>query len=237
MTNITNTFGTLYHPQKAFVIYERQDGNKQVYIESYDLDPQGCPINAHPLSLLEANRLSKALQTSEKKNSGFLTAKGLLPKNLLYVRTDKNPFAVWHTPQKRVKLFFKEGLGIKSGFANVPALVWKATKSSIAVFAINETEVSADTPLFNAPFFNIYEDGRVCMGNVRLDIKKDCALEDFMAQWEHAFFNSYFSHLIQDFSPVKGNIVQLWKSLSGTNKPFPEEKLIPHKKTVKHLIQ
>ena len=237
MTNMTNTFGTLYHPHKAFVIYEQQDGNKHIYIESYDLDQQGHPINAHPLSMLEANRLSKALQTTEKKRSAFLAPKGLLPKNLLYIRTDKNPYAIWHTPRRCVKLFFKEDLGIKSGLASIPALVWKATKTSIAVFAVTETEISGDTPLFNAPFFNMYDDGRVCMGNVSMDIKKDCALEDFIEQWQNGFFNSYFSHMIQGYNPIKGNIVQLWKNLSGTGKPFPEEKLIPHKRTVKHLIQ
>lgn len=234
---MTNAFGTLYHPQKAFVIYEQQGGNKNIYIESYDLDPQGRPINAHPLSMLEANRLSKALQTTEKKRSAFLAPKGLLPKNLLYVRTDKNPCAIWHTPQQRVKLFFKEDLGIKSGLANIPALVWKATKTSIAVFAVTESEICGDSPLFNAPFFNIYDDGRVCMGNVSLEIKKDCCLEDFMEQWQNAFFNSYFSHMIQGYNPIKGNIVQLWKKLSGTDEPFPEEKLIVNKRTIKDLIQ
>jgi PRTRC genetic system protein B len=161
----------------------------------------------------------------------------LLPKNLLYLRTDKNPFAVWHTPAQSVKLYFKEDLGIKNGLANIPALVWKATRTTIALYAVKENQISADTPLFNAPFFNMYDDGRVCMGNVSLEIKKDCPLEDFIRLWERAFFDSYFSHMIQGYNPIKGNIGQLWKSLSGTGKPFPVEKLISNHYTLRNLIQ
>lgn len=237
MINLTNSFGTLYHPQKAFVIYEKQGTAKHIYVESYDIDPQGRPFNAHPLSIIEANRLSKALRTTEKKYSGFLSPKGLLPKNLLHLRTDTRPYAMWHTPVQRVKLYFKEDLGIKSGLAHIPALVWKATKTAIAVYAITENEVSGETPLFNAPFFNIYDDGRICMGNVSIDIKNDCCLEDFISIWQHTFFNSYFSHMIQGHNPVKGNIVQLWKKQTNSDRPFPEEKLIPFNKTVKYLIQ
>lgn len=234
---MTNAFGTLFHPQKAFVIYEQQGTAKHIYVECYDLDPQGRPINAHPLSLIEANKLCKALQTTERKRSAFLAPKGLMPKNLLYLRTDKNPYAIWFTPAQKIKLFFKEDLGIKTGFANVPVLVWRATRTTLSIFAANELEITAGTPLFNAPFFNLYDDGRVCMGNVSLDIKKDCSLEDFMAQWENAFFNSYFSHMIQGYNPIRGNIVQLWKSLSGKDKPFPTEKLISNNRTVQNLIQ
>ena len=237
MTDITQSFGTLYHPQKAFVIYEQNATAKHIYIESYDFDPCGRPVNGHPLSVPEANRLCKALQISEKKQSAFLAPKGLLPKNLLHIRTDKNPFAVWRTPAQSVKLYFKDDLGIPCGLTEIPALVWKATKTNITIYAVIQDDITLETPLFHAPFFNLHEDGRVCMGNVRLEIKKDCCLEDFISTWERAFFDSYFSHLIQGHQPVKGNIVQLWKSLSGTGKPFPSEKLIPAKKTLRDLIQ
>jgi PRTRC genetic system protein B len=237
MTNITNSFGTLFHPQKAFVIFEQQGTAKNIYVESYDIDPQGRPINAHPLSLLEANKLCKALQTKESKRSAFLALKGLMPSNLLYLRTDTKPFAIWHTPQQRVNLYFKKDLGIKSGICEVPALVWRASGTSLALFALTDSNIETDTPLYNAPFFNIYNDGHVCMGNVQINIKKDCPLEGFIQQWQNAFFNSYFSHMIQGYNPIKGNIVQLWKSLSGKDKAFPSDKLIPTHKTIRHLIQ
>lgn len=237
MTNLTNQFGTLFHPQKAFVVYEQQNTAKHIYVESYDFDCEGRPFNAHPLSLSEAGKLSKALLTSERKHSSFLSLKGLMPKNLLFLRTQKNPCAIWHTQPARVRLYFKEDLGIKSGWANVPSLIWRATKTSLWLYAVRDAEVNEGTPLFNAPFFNIYDDGKVCMGNVSIEVRNDCPLEDFMLQWQDSFFNSYFSHLLQGFNPIKGNIVQLWKKLVNENIPFPADKLIPNQLAIKNLIQ
>ncbi|MBD1395118.1 PRTRC system protein B [Mucilaginibacter glaciei] len=238
MKNLTNAFGSLYHPQKALLIYQQAIDSKQVYIESYDIDPQGRPINAHPLSVTEGAALAKALHTNDSKNTAFLKPAGLLPKNLLYLNTEINGYAVWHTPKQNRKLLFRGGLGIKNGYANIPALLWKATKDGLAIYALADDKViDLDTELHHAPFFNTYNDGKVCMGNVAISISKNCGLEDFITQWEEAFFNSYFSHMMQGHNPVKGNMVQLWQSLVGTKKQFPLKALIPNKKTLKHLIR
>jgi PRTRC genetic system protein B len=238
MKNLTNAFGSLYHPQKALLIYQQDNSSKQVYIESYDIDPQGRPINAHPLSVTEGSALAKALHTEDSKHTTFLKPAGLLPKNLLYLHTERNGYAIWHTPKQNRKLLFKAGLGIDNGCANIPALIWKATKDGLAIYALADDKViDLDTELYNAPFFNTYHDGRVCMGNVAISISKNCGLEDFVAQWEQAFFNSYFSHMMQGHNPVKGNMVQLWQSLVGTKKQFPVKTLITTKKTIKSLIR
>jgi len=65
------------------------------------------------------------------------------------------------------------------------------------------------------------------MGNVNIEFSGDLYLEDFMAEWERYFFGSTFSHLLGDCSPVSSNIVQLWKSLVGTNQKFPMSILKP----------
>ncbi len=238
MKNLTNAFGSLYHPQKALLIYQQENSGKQVYIESYDIDPQGRPINAHPLSVTEGSALAKALHTKDSKHTAFLKPAGLLPKNLLYLHTERNGYAIWHTPKQNRKLLFKAGLGIDSGYANIPALIWKATKDGLAIYALTDDKaIDLDTELYHAPFFNTYNDGKVCMGNVAISISKNCGLEDFIAQWEQAFFNSYFSHMMQGHNPVKGNMVQLWQSLVGIKKQFPVKTLITTKKTIKSLIR
>ena len=88
----------------------------------------------------------------------------------------------------------------------------------------------------HAPFFNVYTDGKVCMGNVRINIGQDTRLEDFMAQWENYFWNSYFSHLMADFNPVTENIVQLWQAQVATGRVFPCHLLKPNRYTVKNLL-
>ena len=240
MNNITHAFGSLYHPKKAFLIYKQQSNTTadKVYIESYDIAPDGSPMNAHPLSLREAGELAKALQSKEDKKSGFLKPAGLLPKNLLYLNSGTDAYAIWYTPKQKTNLLFSENLGIPCGTANIPPLIWKASKDALAIYAVPESDhITAETVLHNAPFFNIYRDGKVCMGNVKINVPKDSSLENFMGLWQEAFFNSYFSHMIQSHNPINGNIVQLWQSLVGTRKHFPVKLLIPLKLTLKNLIQ
>jgi len=237
MNNRTNDFGVLYQPEKAILIYRKQQGGQHFYVECYDFNEQGNPINAHPLSVREATGFAKALQTAEKKQSGFLTPKGLMPDKVLYMNTDSNPFVIWKTPAQVVKLLFTVSLGLENGNYPVPDLIWKAGKNGMGIFAVEAgTAITMETPLFSAPFFNTYEKGSVCMGNVSLNIPSHCALEDFMASWERAFFNSYFSHMMDGHNPVNGNMIQLYKSLLNSTKPFPAKALKKTKYLLKHLI-
>jgi PRTRC genetic system protein B len=236
-TNITQQFGHLYEPVKALLIYSNND-KKNIYVEAFDMDRDGKPINAHPLSVQESIALANALDTSEDLQTGFLDPIGLLPNNVLYINRGRNAFALWHTPAKKVRLLFKEDLGIPIGETFIPPMIWKASRNSLAVYALNTDEpVSLATTLCKAPYFNIYPDGKVCLGTVTIQIPRECGLEEFMRQWEIYFFNSFFSHTLGGESPIKGNIVQLWKKLVNSNKPFPTEKLTPIKLILKNLIK
>lgn len=236
MNDITQNFGTLYHPVKAFVLYEK-DGTKQHYVESYDMDENGCPINAHPLSVREATALAKSLDTSEELQRNFLKPQGLLPKNVLYINPTQSGYVVWHTPKQRAQLYFTDSLKIPNGTASIPPLVWRASKDTLWIHALaDDTEISAETPLYRAPLFNLYNDGKVCMGTVKIKIPADCLLEEFMSKWQRYFFESYFSHTLGN-STVKGNIIQLWQSLVGTKKQFPIKTLIETRYTVKNLLK
>ena len=237
MKDITDNFGTLYDPLKAFVVYQKNTADKCIYVESYDIDKNGYPINAHPLSLVESTQLANALDTSDELKRNFLKSSGLFPKNVLYINPDHNGYAIWHTPAQRVDLFFIESLAIPNGKASLPPLLWKASKNSLYIYTIDTiADISEQTTLSHAPFFNLYEDGKVCMGTVSVNIKADCLLEEFMQQWEEYFFNSYFSHLIREKSPVKGNIIQLWQSLINSRKQFPMKSLIKNGLTLKQLL-
>lgn len=70
-TDITDHFGTLYHPKSALVFYEAKGTDTDMYVEHFDMDSNGTPINAHPLTVKEANILAKALQTDEEKTQPF----------------------------------------------------------------------------------------------------------------------------------------------------------------------
>ncbi|MEO7977675.1 PRTRC system protein B [Flavobacterium sp.] len=237
MKDITSVFGTLYNPVKAFVVYQKHSAEKSIYVEAYDMDKNGCPINAHPLSLKESTQLASALDTSDELTRKFLKPSGLLPKNVLHLNPEHDGSAIWYTPAQKVSLFFVESLGIKNDKAFVPPLLWKASKNTLYIYAIDtEMQINEQTPLYHAPFFNLYADGRVCMGTVSVTIKSDCHLEEFISLWEQYFFNSYFSHLIGNKSPVKGNIIQLWQKLVGSGKSFPIKSLLKNGLTIKNII-
>lgn len=237
MNDITQNFGTLYRPVKAFVVYEEGSADKRHYVESYDMDDSGCPTNAHPLSVREATALAKALDTSEELQRNFLKPEGLLSKNVLYINPTQGGYVVWHTPKQRVQLYFTDSLKIPNGITSIPPLVWRASKDTLWLYALADAaEISAQTPLYRAPFFNLYNDGKVCMGTVKIKIPADCLLEEFIAKWQRYFFESYFSHTIGN-SPVKGSIIQLWQKLVNTKKQFPEKSLMETRYTLKKLLK
>ncbi len=238
MNDIRENIGTLYHPKAALVIYEAASNKTDCYVECFDMDKQGHPINAHPLNVKEAQQLAKALNTATEGNRAFLKPKGIMAGNVLYVDPSPNGFAMWYTKATRKQLFFVENLGIPNGIAAVPSLLWVADKQKLHIYALKtERKPTAATALYHAPFFNVYAEGNVCMGTVDVNIRNSASLEEFTAAWESYFFNSYFSHLMQQHNPVLGNCVSLWKKLSGTNDAFPKEILRKTSRTIKSILR
>lgn len=246
MNNVSQQFNEQYRPIKALLIYKstehisdthEREGN-ELYVESYDIGKNGNPINAHPLSVKEMMALSELMQSTQELKNNYLQCKGVLPNKLIYVNGQNNGYAVWYTPPQEVGLYFNETLSIPSGKAKISALLWKATKESLYVFALKgKAKPHADTLLYYAPFFNLAQDGRVCMGTVNIQIDRQTHLEHFMAQWESYFFNSYFTHTLSGHRHCKGNLIQLWQEQVGTGRDFPQQELVKNNRTLKDLIR
>lgn len=236
MEDITDHFGTLYHPISALVIYQANDDNRDTYVEHFDMDKDGNPINAHPLSEREAKILAKSLNTEKEKSRAFLKPERILPTNVLYINPTEKGSVIWYTKARKTTLFFTESLGIPNGTANVPAILWVASKQNLTVFALtSDKRPTEKTILYHAPFFNVYENGSVCMGTVNVDIKNSASVEEFIKAWESYFFNSRFSHL-NNHNPTNGNCVSIWKGLIDTDKTFPKEILKKTNKTLKNIL-
>ncbi|SFT05263.1 PRTRC system protein B [Sphingobacterium wenxiniae] len=238
INDITQDFGTLYHPKSALVFYETKGRTADVYVEHFDMDKNGNPINAHPLTVREANVLAKALRTEKDRDRAFLKPNGILPTNILHLNpSEEKGTVIWYTKAQQRQLFFVDGLQIPNGKAYVPSMVWKASKNSLSVYALaSDRRPTENTKLHYTPFFNIYDDGKVCMGTVSVEIKKSASVEEFVQAWEYYFFNSYFSHLLGNHNPIKGDCVEVWKDLIGTDKPFPKKVLKTNNKTLKNLL-
>jgi PRTRC genetic system protein B len=149
----------------------------------------------------------------------------------------ENGTVLWYTKAQQRKLYFVDNLGIPNGKAYILPMVWFANKNNLSVFALaSNRRPTEKTPLHYAPFFNIYENGNVCMGTVTVDIKNSASIEEFIQAWEDYFFNSYFSHSLCE-NLTRKNIVNLWKDLIGTDKPFPKEVLKKNNKSLKNLLR
>lgn len=86
----------------------------------------------------------------------------------------------------------------------------------------SEGEIRPDlkTPLFHAPLPNVYNDGKVCMGNVK---KPGSTIEisDLISSWQKAFWGSEFTNHLYD----------------ELKKQYPSKLLLPHKKTLNTLLK
>lgn len=236
MNDISENFGTLYHPKSALVFYQTKGVNQDTYVEYFDMDKNGNPINAHPLTVRESSQLAKALKIAKEEKEPCLKPEGIIGNHILHLDAIKGK-AVWFTKATQRELYFTEKLGIPKGMAHVPPMLWVANRNNLAVYALaNNRRPAERTKLYNAPFFNVYEDGNVCMGTVNIQIKRTASLEEFTRSWEDYFFNSYFSHLLQGYNPIKGNCVSLWENLIATGEAFPHDILMKSKITLENLL-
>jgi len=227
----------LYEPKAALVVFAA-GGLSSPYIEYYDMDESGSPVNPHPLTVREAQSLAKALDTRKQAGKAFLRPEGILPDNVLHLDPSENGSVVWYTKPQRQKLYFAESLGLENGTVALPALVWKANKKELQIFGLKGTaKPKAETPLYHAPFFNLYQKGYVCMGTVNVAIKSAASLEEFITAWHAYFFESYFSHHINEHNPVGVNLFNLYKELMAyPEKTFPTDTLRNTALTLKNLL-
>lgn len=121
---------------------------------------------------------------------------GMIPKNVLTYKTDEK-YIIWQTPAEIKNIIYKEGLPISSGEYFVPRLIWKLNGNKLSIWAIKEDIKSEKDKLYNAPFFNIYNDGSICMGSAKfLEGSYDYA--KIIKKAENGFWNSTFTHTNND---------------------------------------
>lgn len=234
MRNCIHQIGEMYYPKRAIVNYCSANGG--VCFEYYDINRNGRLTNARPLSSNEAQALAKTMHAFTGADTGFLAPQSILNGDVLYLSTGETGRAIWYTPAGHRQLLFSESLNIPCGQFQLPALIWCATATELRLFAIRDFHTpKQETPLYHAPFFNLYRNGKVCMGTVNKRFPPDCSLEEFRHRWQEYFFNSYFTHLIDQHIPIK-DIVSLWQNLGRTGAPFPTSKLKPASLTLKNLL-
>jgi PRTRC genetic system protein B len=234
--NITEQFAQLYIPTKALLFYRHILNAEDIYIEKFNCNKSGRLIDAHPLSEKEISQLASLFRRKEHPKDQYLKCDGLLPNDLLYLNAGTKS-VMWYTPCQSTTLYFTKSLYLQNGQMSLPMLIWKATATELFVFAstVQEKPMAA-TELYYAPFYNLHDNGRVCMGTVEINMNHCKNVQEFTSAWQRYFFNSKFSHLIGEKYPTKTPLPDLYRKLLAEKTPFPENELIPTGKTLQQII-
>lgn len=184
----------------------------------------GTPLNRQALIYAVRQVAKEALPKGE-----FLTP------NVLSI----SPTAVtWWCPAGERRVFFDcKELGKRSAVVPHPALVFQASHAGFRVFALcGEDRPVPTTVLHEPPYFNTWDQGKICIGSAHVPKQIDVAS---ITGWEESFFNSAFTHPNVGGQRVnyERGAYAFWKDmLEGKFPNYPKTVLIPMNLTLADLI-
>lgn len=140
-------------------------------------------------------------------------ARELLPERLLFADSS---LLLWWAPAARRTIYFstadkKFTRDLNGKTVAHPPLVFAATPSFFSVFALEKSACpTLETPLYVAPYCNLYEAGNMCRGDVALP---KTLHPPGIPAWEQLFFDSRFTHsnLRGAMTTHKGGHNGLWR--------------------------
>lgn len=141
---------------------------------------------------------------------------------------------IWWTPPTMRPMFFKKsGHNDKTFDGNAvcptPGLIWMAMPGrGLYVYAIKGSDrPTPETPLLQAPFFNVWGRGQVCIGSA--DLPTEHSKWEASA-WEKTFFGSHFTHpnFTQPDRLILGeDPATFWRRMiRRPAKRFPQDRLV-----------
>lgn len=214
----------------ALLIY-RENRRSFITWHTVTTQQQGPPLlgPAQPLTTAFIEDLAESL-------SGGAVAE-LLPENVL-AKTDR--MIAWWTPRCVRRMFFENSEG-KAQILNgknfpQPPLVWRVAHGDLKIRALcGNKRPNTHTSLAAAPFWNLSDDGSVCLGTMR---SPDSASVASIGAWEQGFYESAFTHAnVGRLTRQQGGHDALWAKLAGKRRPFPTDALIQLPQTLAQFIQ
>jgi PRTRC genetic system protein B len=173
----------------ALMIYQSSTGQSFVTKHRVTDDPQtGRPMIRAGTALRDQDylKLVRGLQKKHRPQLHWEDSR---------VLTRASDRVVWWSPPQIRSMFFKkshEGTFTGQGLCPCPGLIFMARKNDLRIFAVKGVERPVlQTELHQAPFFNVWSDGLVCMGTA---IAPEAADSQSIDQWESTFFGSNFTH-------------------------------------------
>ncbi|WP_374365151.1 PRTRC system protein B [Piscinibacter sp.] len=220
---------------RAILIYATKGGGSFATVHDVAAQPNGAAtiLPGRPMTAFAVARLAGRL--TKRRQGGFI------PDRLLY--RDSGAVAWWVPPtQRRIWFRCEEGkLGgaERSEVVGHPGLVFCATASrKWYVWAVKGgARPTEGTKLFRAPYFNVWESGQICVGNVDLPER---ATAEKIEEWNNAFFDSWFTHpnVHQELVHYRGGSYAFWRDmLDGKHPAFPERVLVSLDRSLGEAMQ
>lgn len=184
-----------------------------------------------------------ALAGLARKIANATAIGGFLPGTLLYM----TPRVIaWWRPAAPARVFFKQARNLEPGVRQVspigdksaatpqPHLVFAVTGSHWFVWAVADERPGfrpvPTTPLSRCPHFNVWREGQVCTGNVKLP---EILTPEVLGEFERSFFDSHFTHPNHPdglTTHPKGPYAMWGELLARKHKTFPIAWLTPLKR-------
>jgi PRTRC genetic system protein B len=147
---------------------------------------------------------------------------------------------LWWSPRRRQTIYFRTGRkafdeAVNGEEVNHPSLLFLATASNLYIYALQGRQRPDETtPVFAAPYFNVYADGHMCRGNITLP---DRANPADIPLWEDAFFQTNFTHSNRgdNLTAYLGGHDGAWKAAIGAAFDW-DDHLIPQGLTVREVL-
>jgi len=213
----------------ALLIY-RESRRSFITSHAVTAQKQGPPLlgPAQPLTTAFVEDLAESL-------SGGATAE-VLPESVL-AKTDR--MIAWWTPRRVHRMFFENAEGkaqrLNGKLFPQPPLVWRVAHGDLKIRALSENKrPEAQTTLAVAPFWNLSDDGGVCLGSMRCP---ESASVGSIEAWERGFYESAFTHAnVGRLTRHEGGHDALWAKLEGKRRAFPSDTLIRLPQTLAQFI-
>lgn len=221
---------------KAVLLYHGRSGGALATVHEV-MTVDGAPVigAGHAMTAQAARELASAL-LQRAAHGGFL------PETVLYVHGD---VLVWWVPPARRHIAFRVGDDHAVSFGGgergeavpQPGLIFAASSRTWQVWAVKGSRrPTLQTPLFQAPFFNVDAQGHICQGNVPVP---DGTTVEKIAAWNDAFLRSYFTHpnVAGKLLRYRGGAYTFWRDMLDQRfKRFPERVLVDAKTTLGKLL-
>jgi len=202
-----------YKPEVAIVVYGSRTVHNDYYLESHTFNEAGGLMEGKPLMEETLNSMVDVF-FDERQNR--LRVSGFIPENIVSFELlpGGSCHMTWYRPAEIRVMHFAAALKLNTGKMWVPAMYYVVNRNSLYVFATKKSgRPDMNTVLYRAPFFNVSDNGSVCLGSAQVKKPTIHSYENLMKYWEDLFWLSKFSHLNGATNPTKSDLSDVYKKL------------------------